>query len=152
MSISFHLQKRGNLWYVWFVDDDGRRQRKSTGCSKKSDAQEYMTKFIRGEVEQKAKLTNITLSAFQTEFIAYRKDRQTQKTVASDRSALREFEKYVGNKQLRIITLRDIETFLGYKQRKSAATARRLFVHLSAAFQTALRWRYLAQGSEATCS
>ena len=88
----------------------------------------------------------ITLSTFVSEFLEYSEGIYRPKTIATYRSAFNEFIRYVGDKRLIDISVRDAEMFTSHKiNTVSHHTARRCYLHLSSAFGTAVRWEYLSK-------
>jgi site-specific recombinase XerD len=139
------LSKRSNgIYYLWFVDDGGKKQKVSTGCSLKSEALKFLQSFKEGEKQHKARLTLKTLSEFFSDYREYAKSIHTIKTQQSSVNAFREFIRIVGNLRLDKVGIREIEGFLAQKKAEASEwTARKYYIHLASAFETAKRWNFL---------
>jgi integrase len=139
-----YLSKRkgsGN-YYLWFHDSKGRKRKVSTRCNRKNDALQFLKEFRE---KQKVK-QRIPLNDFAFEYLKHSATKHTYKTVKTNESCLREFERIIGNVPLDKIGIREIEKFLSVKASESSAhTVRRVYVHLSSAFETAKRWEYVSE-------
>ena len=59
------LAKRSNgVYYLWFIDEAGHRQKISTGSTLKPDAIKFLREFKEGERKLKSQLILKTLSGF----------------------------------------------------------------------------------------
>ena len=86
------------------------------------------------------------LSRFIDEFLEYSAGAHRPKTKDLYFTALGEFYRVAGDTPLHKLGVREIEAFLAAKAKEVAAsTLRTYYVHLSAAFGTALRWSYLSK-------
>ena len=140
------LSKRYNgIYYLWIVDDDGRRQKVSTGCNKKSDAIKFLSTFKDSERKKRSNARRKSLIEFFLDYQEYAKSYHTIKTQHSVGNAFREFIRIIGNISLNEIGIKEIEKFLAKKiVEASEWTARKYYLHLASAFETAKRWNYIS--------
>lgn len=60
--------KAGIRWYYWYLDEKNKPVRKSTGCSKKRDAEAYVSKLQNAEETKKANMHKITFGEYSRDF------------------------------------------------------------------------------------
>jgi integrase len=139
------LSKRKNgVYYLWYDDESGRRQKISTKSTSKREANRFMQEFIKKGREPKLRPPNIQIAKFQKEFLAYSAGIHASHTQRLFATALRELNRIIGEKTLRSVSIRDVERFLSVKKSESSdVTARTYLVTLASAFQTAVRWKYI---------
>ena len=138
------LSKIGEIYYLFFSDQTGTRHKVSTSCQNKSDAFIFLQNFKLHEYEKRKKLKTISFSDFKDQFVAYSSGIHTPKTLRTNVTALREFLRVEGNKQLHSIGIREIEHFLSVKKKEASEwTARKYYGSLAAAFEKALQWDYI---------
>jgi hypothetical protein len=66
------LSKRSSgIYYLWFTDDSGRKQKVSTGSRLKSDALKFLQRFRQDEHEKLVKLRQTPLSQFIDDFLRH---------------------------------------------------------------------------------
>lgn len=139
------LSKRSNgIWYIHFKDEAGKSRSVSTREKRKSDAVQFLRMFKQSEHEKRRRVQHITLSDFKKEYLEYSKSIHTPNSRASAKSCLNEFQNIIGDKLLSQITIKDVEHFIAIKRKKSAHTARKHFVTVSAAIKKAVDWNYIA--------
>lgn len=140
------LSKRSNgYYYLWFIDENGHKQKTSTKCKLKSDALKFLQRFKQGEKECKAKLKRASLSQFFEEFLAYSQSVHAVNTQELFKYTFREFVRVVGNLPLYKVGVREVENFLAVKKNESSDwTAKKYYLTLASAFETAKRWNYIA--------
>jgi len=137
------LSKVGAYWYLFYKDEDGKRQKKSTKSKRKSEALKFVSGFKEKQKQQKTVKRHVTLSRFIDEYMQYSKTTHRPKTTADMKYILNEFKKIIGDKNLKQITVRDVEQFIALKRNVSDVTAQKNYVKLASAFSTAVRWKYL---------
>lgn len=140
-----YLSKRVNgVYYLCFSDEDGRNRKVSTRCKLKADAFLFFKSYNRSEAERKEKLKTISLSEFMQEYLNYSSGVHSLKTQSCFKNAFREFIRIISDKQLKQISIKDIESFLSQKKLEASEwTARKYFISLSSAFERARLWNYL---------
>ena len=83
------LAKRSNgVYYLWFIDEAGHRQKISTGSTLKPDAIKFLRDFKEGERRLKSQLILKTLSGFWLDYQTYSKSIHTAKTQLSSRQCV----------------------------------------------------------------
>jgi len=139
------LSKRSNgIYYLWFTADGGKKQKVSTGAKYKSDALRFLRDFNNGEKKRREKIEHKNLTDFFSEYREYSKGIHTLKTQQSIDVAFRELIRIMGDVPISKIGIREIERFLAQKKVEASDwTARKYFIHLASAFETAKRWNYL---------
>ena len=139
------LSKRSNgIYYLWYNDEGGRKQKVSTSCNLKSDAVKFLRDFNENEHKRKIHLTLKTVREFFSDYQNYSKSVHTLKTQQSIDSAFRELLRIVGDIRLDKVGIRDIESFLAQKKVEASEwTARKYYISLASAFETAKRWDYI---------
>lgn len=137
------LSKRGKIWYLYYTDEDGKRRKVSTKCKHKPDALKFITQFKQKQKQQRAIRHNVKLSRFISEYLIYSKTEHRPKTTSDMEYILNEFKNTIGDKNLKQISVRDIELFIAKKRQVSDVTAQKNYVKLASAMSTAVRWQYL---------
>jgi integrase len=81
---------------------------------------------------------------FAATFLEHSRSIHTRKTAEGNATALAEFQRIVGDIPLHKIVARDIELFLAKKREEASVwTARKYYLALAAAFETAKRWGHV---------
>ena len=139
-----HLYKRENgIWYLKFMDDNGRIQRISTGEKVKSKAFKYLVTYIPKPIQ--IKTPKLTLTEFKTEYLEYAKATMTKETVNNVTHYFNLFCKEFGNACIDNIGSRELEKFLlnYFSVKKYGAHA--CYRIMKAAFNKAIVWNYLKE-------
>lgn len=142
------LSKRSNgFYYLYYEDENGTKRKVSTRSRRKSDALKFVNEFKNREREKRKRIKNVSLSKFKDEYLEYSQHNHTEGTKRKHfQSAFNEFIRHVGDLPLNAITYKQIETFLSAKRTKASAwTARRCYIALSSAFETARKWGYIRE-------
>ena len=144
------LSKRSNgIYYVHFLFE-GRKRRLSTKSKLKSDALKFLLELKNEDIRKRRRKTNTTLTEFHKEYQIYSQSVHTPKIQQSISSAFCEFVRIIGDARLLDLGVRQIERFLATKIAEASEwTARKYYIHLSSAFETAVRWNYLAEMKDA---
>jgi integrase len=139
------LSKRGGIYYLWYVDERGKRQKVSTKATTKTEAVEFLRKFDEKEHVRQRSVKHITLNNFSALFLTYSASIHTPKTVEANRTALNEFMRFLGSTiVMQTITPSDCERFLAAKIIEASAwTARKYYLALGAAFERAKAWGHV---------
>jgi site-specific recombinase XerD len=132
------------IYYLFFTDELGKRRSVSTRSRLKSDAVKFLLAFKREEHERKQNLSRVPLSEFKEAYRKHSLGIHTKKTTESNQTALDQFMKSVGDLPLHKIGIREIEKFLAAKRGDASAwTARKYYIALASAFETARRWGHI---------
>lgn len=137
------LSRRSNgVYYLWFRDDLGRKQKISTKKTHKAQALQFLSEFKRNQQERKLKLQQVSLSEFTQDYLTHCSSKHTRKTQRDSSVALRELLRILGDLPLHKIGVREIESYLARKASEvSQWTARKHYAHLASAFETACKWK-----------
>jgi integrase len=142
------LSKRSNgVYYLWYEDENGSKRKVSTRHKRKSDALKFVNEFKNREREKRIRIKNVSLSKFKDEYLEYSQHNHTAGTKRKHfESAFNEFIRHIGDFPLNSISYKQIETFLSAKRTEASAwTARRCYIALSSAFETARKWGYIRE-------
>jgi len=142
MSITnISLFKRTNkYWYLTF-EDNGRLRWKSTGCTSKKDALEFLNEFRHRKVTTSAATP---LTQFISEFLDYAGSTYSKGTVNIYRSTLRCFHRLLGDIFLSQISSRHIDRFKTERLKDIKPVTVNIELRtLRAAFNTAKRWKLI---------
>lgn len=136
------LSKASNgIYYLYLSNELGQRRKVSTKCRLKTDAQKFFQSFKLQEHEQKLNLSRVSLSGFRRTYVEYSKSVHTRKSTANCETALKEFERVIGDLPLHKIGVREIELFLATKKAEASVwTARKYYIVIASALETAKRW------------
>lgn len=86
----------------------------------------------------------IYLQEFMEEYLVYSSGIHSPKSYITNRTALREFLRKVGNRALNSIGTKEIEHFLSIKKQEASEwTSRKYYGSLAAAFEKAIHWEYI---------
>jgi integrase len=97
------------------------------------------------ERHRKAAFTRKSLREFFADYQAYSGGVHTPKTQHSIANAFRELLRIIGDVKLEKLGIKEIEGFLAQKKAETSEwTARKYYIHLTSAFETARRWNFIA--------
>ncbi len=154
--LGYSFFKRGTKWYIEYTDANGNRKQRSTGCSQKSDALKVLSEFKELTAPSPQ---NKLFSAFKDEFLTYAEGTFAESTVKIYRASLSNFQRIIGDRLLTSITTAQSDLYKVKRQkddRRNRIRPRKT-THLSpisinielrslkAAFNTALRWKYITE-------
>jgi integrase len=155
-SNSYSLFPKGSRWYIQYTDAQGNRKQKSTGCRKKTDALKVLSDFK--ELTSSAPHSR-SFSSFKDEFLVYAEGTFAEKTVRIYKASMNNFQRIIGDLPLVSISTAHSDLYKVKRQkddRRSRIRPRKT-THLSpisinielrslkAAFNTALRWKYITE-------
>ena len=141
------LSKRNNgIWYVFYLQPNGKKNKISTGEKRKSDAIKFLTNFeqkIKDQSYQKS--TSIDLESFRFNYLKYSETKHRPKTTKQLKTIFDSLSDFLGNKMLLEITTKDIKDFLQLKYKVSPYTAQKYLAYLRKAFNEAITDDYLTE-------
>ena len=142
-----YLSRRRGIYYLWYVNDDGKKQKVSTGATRKSEALKFLTQFNQRNHERKQSIAKVGLSDFSKAYIEYAKSVLSPNSIHSIKAAFNWLSGMYGDIQLADIHAREVDAFVSDIRRKgrSDRTVRCYFVTLASAFQTAVRWNHIEE-------
>ncbi len=156
------LYKHSNgVYYLYFKNEQGKRQKVSTRCTYKADAMNFLQSFKRDEYERRQKAKHKLLSEFLIAFLSYAEGSFSEGTVAIYKATLKNFIEYIGDfplanytpqhfdiykterqKPVKVVTVKDGHTTEKEKIVKPVTVNIELRA-LRAFFNTAVRWKLL---------
>ncbi len=140
-SLSRHAS---GVLYLWYVDENGKRRKVSTGSKQKADAKTWVMKFLGGQVQARSKRKNLSIKEFSAEYLNHSRQQHKLKTYKNCQTCFNVFIRCIGDRRIRDIKVKDIQDFMDEKQSKtSAATARRIYTAMASAFESARKWGYV---------
>ena len=109
------LYKRSNsIYYLKYQDQFGNEKRVSTKCTKKNDANKFITKF-KNELEKKQHLKSISLNKAIKQYLSYCKIHFSTKHHETLTYNLNSFLRVVSDKPLNKVNKSEIENFIHSK-------------------------------------
>jgi integrase len=156
------LSKHHNgIYYLWFHNEQGKKQKVSTRCTYKSDALRFLQSFKSDEYERRQKTKRRLLSEFLTDFLFYAEGSFSKGTIAIYKAALSNFISIIGDLPLTAYTPQHFDTYKTERQKpikivtiKDGTKKEKLRITkpvtvnielrtLRAFFRTAVRWKLL---------
>ena len=132
------LSKRRGIYYVYWVDSSGHRQKVSTRSRRKSEALQFLQRFSPAAIPRP--LTSV-LSAFVTDFLGYAASTYSTATVELFKHALCRFQANVGDLPLGDITARHVDRYKAMRLSRVGPTTVSIELRaLRSIFNTAIRW------------
>lgn len=140
------LSKRANgVYYIYYNDEQGKRQAISTKSSIKSEALKFLTDIKQEVKKKKAKpAVQIKLQDFKNEFLTHSKAIHTEKTTKTFLTTFKFFEGKMGNVFLSSIEEKNIKQYIDYRiTSASVFQARKDLINLSSCFNWAISEGYI---------
>lgn len=138
------LSKRDKIYYLWYFDAAGNRQKISTRSKTKSGAVAFLRRFQPDEA--KPEVSAITISNFTGKFIEHANSIYRSTTTDLYRLALNSFLNIVGNIELNAIGALHVDQYkAAISKNISPVTVNMRLAKLKAAFNTAKRWNLLTR-------
>lgn len=140
------LAKRSNgIYQIYFINKNGKRTSKSTGCKKKSDALKVLSKFKDEiDLQNSTELISISFSKMIWEFLKHAESIYTSKSIKNFRNTFRFAQDYFGDIDLDKMNDVLIRRYLDKRLRDSSIyQARKDKINLSSLFTRAIEWGYL---------
>lgn len=140
------LSKRANgVYYIYYNDEQGKRQAISTKSSIKSEALKFLTDLKQGIKKKKERpVTQIKLADLENEFLIHSKAIHTEKTTKTFITTFKFFEEKMGNVFLSSIEEKNIKQYIDYRiTSASVFQARKDLINLSSCFNWAISEGYI---------
>jgi integrase len=139
------LSKHSNgIWYLWFKNEQGKKQKVSTGCRYKPDALKFLQGFKHDDHMRRQNAKRKLCSEFFDEFLVYAEANLSQATIAIYKYTLKQFFMLIGDKPLLDYTPKDFDFYKTYRQKHGKAVTVNIELRtLKAFFNVAVRWRLL---------
>jgi len=143
-----YLSKHKNgYYYIYFIDEHGRRKSVSTKVKFKSEATKFLSSF-KNELQKRkdTKTISIPLNQFVIKFLIYSSHIHSENHTKSLRSTLRKLIEYCGEGNLNELDKQDIISFVEWRLSKvSNRSVKRDIADLSSAFNWAISKNYLTE-------
>lgn len=140
------ISKRKNGYYYLFVKDDLTSKRIMVSCKtkKKSEALKFLNQYDNSLHSKSNNKILLSVFQLQAEVMKYVTDNLRHSTTLIYKRVFRDFLRIIGDKHLRLITVKDIE---GYKSKRleevSPSTVNIDLTTLKAIFNIAIRFNWL---------
>jgi integrase len=135
-------EKTSPFWQiVYFVD--GKRTKKSTKKTTKSEALKYLTKFDK-HLKDSERPVYISLSKFRDEYVAYTEATKSKHYVSSVKLSFRMLLNFTGELPLHKLDVRTLDKFITFTYSRTKRSASLYYRTLKAAFSKAVVWNYLS--------
>ncbi len=107
-----YLSRRRGIYYLWYVNDEGKRQKVSTGATRKSEALKFLTQFNQRNHERKRSIAKVGLPDFSKAYIEYAKSVLSPNSIHSIKAAFNWLSGMYGDIQLADIHAREVDAFV----------------------------------------
>lgn len=136
--------KRGNYYYVEYLDPKNQKTKRiSTGKKSKAGAIQFVSNLSKN-INQKIKLKTLSIKQFRSEYYIYAEETYSKKYIRSIKLSFKMFEEFLGDKEIRDISPKDIERFVLHTFRRAPSSSDLYYRTLKAAFNKGLFWGYLS--------
>lgn len=137
----FLSKSPSGIYYLWFRNERGKRQKISTRCRLKTDALGFLQSF---KIERNSNKQAKIFSNFKDEFLQYAQAHLSRGTVIIYRSSLDNFQYIASDPPLSSITPKHLDMYKIERLKKIAPVTVNIELRaLRAAFNTAVRWKLL---------
>ena len=131
------------IYYLFYQDEKGKRQKVSTRCRMKTDAYRFLQIF---RAEERTASGRIRLSQFVDEFLAYAKTAYAKRTVLIYRNCLQKFLTFVGDRSIVSLNAKHLDDYKAFRLGHVQPVTVNIEVRqIKAAFRTAVRWNMIHQ-------
>lgn len=140
------ISKRKNGYYYLFVKDElsGKRIMVSCKTKKKSEALKYLNQYDNSLHTKTSNKILLSVNQLQSEVMKYVTDNLRYSTTLIYKRVFRDFLRIIGDKHLRLITVKDIEGFKSKRlEEVSPSTVNIDLTTLKAIFNIAIRFNWL---------
>jgi len=141
------FSKRGGIYYLWYMDAQGRKRKISTKSATKSGALVFLQSFKPQEMVTTTSAPGAPrkkVSDLFNEFQTHSATIHTRHTQRCYKDCMDQFLEAIGDKEIAKVGVREIESFLEKKQREvSNWTSRKHHIVLASVFEAAKRWGYI---------
>ena len=137
-----YLSKRGGIYYVWYVNEAGRKRKVSTHFRRKAEALKFFRSFK--ESSQTSAGRRISLSVFSSELFSYVQTNYSATTLPIYRRAMDNLLSIVGDSSLSSLSARHFDQYKTERLKTiSPVTVNIELRALKAAMNIAVRWKLL---------
>jgi integrase len=145
MKKLFISKHKNGFYYIYYSDDNGKRQSITTKTKIKSEALKVLSNFDELiKVKNTADPKQLTLKQYRWKFLKHSESYHSWKTTLDYKSTFNELEKHFGDIPLNQFSQQGIEEFIQKKIReKSLLTGRRHLINIKASLNKAVALGYL---------
>ncbi|MCZ6776367.1 MAG: site-specific integrase, partial [Ignavibacteria bacterium] len=137
-----YLSKRGGIYYVWYVNEAGRKRKVSTHFRRKAEALKFFRSFK--ESSQTSARRRIPLSVFSSELLSYVKTNYSATTLPIYRRAMDNLLSFAGDISLSSLSAWHFDQYKTQRLKTiSPVTVNIELRALKAAMNIAVRWKLL---------
>ena len=131
------LSKRNGVYYLWYEDENGRRQKVST----RSKVKRVALAFVRTFQPHASPPVKMSLTQFAEEYLQYARSSFRPGTTELAQRALGHLIARTGDCMLRAVTTRQIDLFKAQRLNEASATTVSMELRsLRSMFSTAIKW------------
>jgi site-specific recombinase XerD len=128
---------------VYFVN--GKRTTISTKTKNEKEAIRFLATFEKNNLEEQPKITSVTLSKFQKEYLGYIKVTKSHHYIRSVKTSFKILLQFSGDIQLNNLDLRTLDKFITSTYHRTPRGASLYYRTLKAAFSKAVLWNYILE-------
>ena len=133
------LSKRNGIYYLWYTDEAGRKQKVSTRASSKSEAFKFLHDF-----RPKSNKTDLTISELFCELVHTRRGDYSIGTIGIYRKSFRHLQSLLGDIKIRSLSPYHFDRYKSARLLAVTATTVNIELRaLKAALGSAVRWKML---------
>ena len=137
------LYKRGNTWWMDFIDPSGRRVRRSSGTTEKAAAQELHDR-LKAEGWRQSRLNESPARSWDEAALRWLDEKAHKATIEKDMQQLEWLHPFLSGQRLPAITGDVIRAILERKRKEtSASTANHYLALIRAILRRSHRWGWL---------
>lgn len=139
----FLSKSPSGIYYLYFFDARGIRQKVSTHAKLKTDALAFLQSFKQ---EKKMARSRVLLSCFKKELISHIEVQYTKATVKVYTHAFDTLLEIIGDVPLHSVSMRDVDLYKSERLKKvKPITVNTRLIALKSAFNFAMRWKYIGE-------
>lgn len=141
-----YLQKRGEIYYIFYHNEHDQKTCISTRCKKKSDALRFLTTFQQKLEEQRSQTyLPITIGEFEQKYMNYIRQRLTDKTCDTYRITFKYLKEFFGaDLQLTDLSFLTLQDYFSYRlEHGSLFQCRKDLINLNSMFEFSITRNYL---------
>ena len=132
------------IYYLYFKDTSGKKQKISTRSKKKSEAIQFLKTFDGKYVRREN--TKILLSEFQEQILSHISSTHTKGTVKIYYEGFQTLKRIIGDVYLNTIKHRQVDLYNSERLKEvKPITVNSRLIALKSAFNIAVRWEYLTE-------
>ena len=142
--MAIYKQKNSNIWYIDFIDANGKRVRQSAGTENKQQAQELHDR-LKHEAWRVKNVGDKPRYSWQQAVVRYLGEQEDSKTLENTKGVLRYLNEHIESKMLDEITKKVVDEIRLHKKSTGVknSTVNRTMTVLRAVLNAAHEWEWL---------